>query len=106
MRTELLHSIENHRQEMLAFTESLITIATENPPGNCYAEAVVFLRGRLQQLGFSDPQVIGECVLAFIGEGTRTLYFSGHYDVVPAQAGSSFSPSGAAQTSSDAGLPT
>jgi len=31
-------------------------------------------------------------VLAFVGEGKRTLYFSGHYDVVPAQDPSQFQP--------------
>lgn len=92
MLHELLSRIENYREEMLAFTERLVAIPTENPPGNCYAEAVRFLRAHLEQLGFADTHVIGDCVLTFLSEGSHTLYFSGHYDVVPAQNPNQFQP--------------
>jgi succinyl-diaminopimelate desuccinylase len=82
---QLLKGVEGYREEMIAFTERLVAIPTENPPGNCYAEAVRFLRDQLERLGFLDTHVIGDCVLSFVGEGSPTLYFSGHYDVVPAQ---------------------
>ena len=85
MLSELLKTVEGYREEMIAFTERLVAIPTENPPGNCYAEAAQFLRDHLEQLGFRDTQVVGDCVLSFVGEGLSTLYFSGHYDVVPAQ---------------------
>jgi succinyl-diaminopimelate desuccinylase len=84
-RDLLLKRIECYREEMVAFTERLVAIATENPPGNCYAEAVRCLCGHLKQLGFTETHVIGDCVLSFVGEGSPILYFSGHYDVVPAQ---------------------
>jgi succinyl-diaminopimelate desuccinylase len=88
----LLKTIENYREEMLAFTERLIAVPTENPPGNCYPEAIQLLREHLDQLGFADTQVMGDCLLSFIGEGSPTLYFSGHYDVVPAQNPEQFQP--------------
>ena len=77
---------------MLEFTSELIAIPTENPPGNAYAQAVELLCQKLRELGFADTRVEGECVLTFVGDGERTLYFSGHYDVVPAQNQSQFMP--------------
>jgi acetylornithine deacetylase/succinyl-diaminopimelate desuccinylase-like protein len=46
----------------------------------------------LRELGFKDTRVEGDCVLSFVGDGERTLYFSGHYDVVPAHSPSQFVP--------------
>jgi succinyl-diaminopimelate desuccinylase len=92
MLNELLQRVEGYREKMLAFTERLVAIPTENTPGNCYLEAVHFLRAHLEQLGFADTHAVGDCVLSFIGEGSPTLYFSGHYDVVPAQNPGQFQP--------------
>ena len=92
MITGLLNAVAEHREKMVAFTEQFVAIATENPPGNHYGESVRFLASWLDQLGFSEVRVVGECVLAFIGEGPRTIYFSGHYDVVPAQCPEQFQP--------------
>ena len=91
-KLDLLKTVESFREEMIAFTERLVAIPTENPPGNCYAETVQFLREHLRHLGFTDTHVIGDCVLSFIGEGQQILYFSGHYDVVPAQNAFQFQP--------------
>jgi len=88
----LIKAIEEHRDAMVEWTEQLIAIPTENPPGNHYAEAVQLIHQHLQELGFTDARVVGDCVLAFTGDGQRTLYFSGHYDVVPAQSRSQFEP--------------
>ena len=77
---------------MTEWTRQLVAISTENPPGNRYTEAVAEIVQHLDQLGFEDTQVVGDCVLSFIGEGERTLYFSGHYDVVPAQDRAQFEP--------------
>ena len=70
---------------MVALTRELIEIPTENPPGAHYGEIVELLTRRLRELGFNDTHVVGDCILSFTGESDRTLYFSGHYDVVPAQ---------------------
>ncbi len=77
---------------MIELTRELIAIPTENPPGACYADAAALLVARLHALGFEDARREGDCVLGFVGRGTRTLYFSGHYDVVPAQRRDQFSP--------------
>ncbi len=73
------------RDAMVELTRELIAIPTENPPGVSYPDAIELLTSRLRALGFEDTRVEGDCVLSFVGRGARTLYFSGHYDVVPAQ---------------------
>jgi len=77
---------------MTEWTRRLVALSTENPPGNHYGEAVGEIVQRLKELNFEDTRVVGDCVLSFIGEGDRTLYFSGHYDVVPAQDRAQFEP--------------
>ncbi len=77
---------------MLDLTKRLIAIASENPPGNHYEECACTLFDELVRLGFDDVRREGSCVLASAGTAPRTLYFSGHYDVVPAQSRDQFQP--------------
>ena len=77
---------------MLELTERLIAIPSENPPGNHYEECACALIDELNRLGFDNVRREGACVLASAGSGSRTLYFSGHYDVVPAQSQDQFRP--------------
>ena len=90
--SSLREAVRPYRAAMLDLTRDLIAVPTENPPGNTYAQAVDLLCRRLVELGFTDTRVEGDCVLSFVGDGERTLYFSGHYDVVPAQSPSQFEP--------------
>jgi len=77
---------------MLDLTKRLIAIPSENPPGNHYEACARILLNELDRLGFDDVRREGACILASVGTGPRTLYFSGHYDVVPAQSGDQFQP--------------
>lgn len=77
---------------MLDLTKRLIAIPSENPPGNQYEECVRILLAELERLNFDDVRREGACVLASAGEGQRVLYFSGHFDVVPAQSPDQFQP--------------
>ena len=77
---------------MLELTQRLIAIPSENPPGNQYEECARTLLDELNRLGFDDVRREGACVLASAGSGSPTLYFSGHYDVVPAQSRDQFEP--------------
>jgi acetylornithine deacetylase/succinyl-diaminopimelate desuccinylase-like protein len=77
---------------MLELTQRLIAIPSENPPGNHYQECIRTLSEELHKLGFDEVRREGACVLASAGTGPRTLYFSGHYDVVPAQRRDQFQP--------------
>jgi acetylornithine deacetylase/succinyl-diaminopimelate desuccinylase-like protein len=85
-------TVAAYRDAMVDLTSRLIAIDTENPPGNRYAECAEVLRGELERLDFEDVRVEGDCVLGFMGKGERTLYFHGHYDVVPAQSETQFLP--------------
>lgn len=77
---------------MLELTRRLVAIPSENPPGNQYEECARILIDELNRLGFDDVRREGACILASAGSGSRTLYFSGHYDVVPAQNRDQFQP--------------
>jgi succinyl-diaminopimelate desuccinylase len=88
----IVQVISGYRDAMLEFTRELIAIPTENPPGNAYERAVELIASKLKDLRFEDTRVEGDCVLSFIGHGEPTLYFSGHYDVVPAQSAAQFVP--------------
>ena len=83
------------RNEMIDFTTELVSIASENPPGNAYPECVRAIESRLRSLelpceivkyrpskGQRDDSGAA-VVVSSVGTGQRTLYFSGHYDVVP-----------------------
>jgi acetylornithine deacetylase/succinyl-diaminopimelate desuccinylase-like protein len=77
---------------LLDLTKRLILIPSENPPGNHYKECARTLCDELDRLGFDNVRREGACVLGSAGTGPRTLYFSGHYDVVPAQSRDQFQP--------------
>jgi len=78
------------------FASELIRVPSENPPGNAYGKCARLISRRLRDLGLDartvDPSGSGPCVTGTFGEGGRALYFSGHYDVVPAQDTSQFEP--------------
>src|SRR5215469_13453811 len=71
---------------MLDLTQRLIAIPSENPPGNQYEECARVLSDELDRIGFAEVRREGACLLASVGTGPRTLYFSGHYDVVRAHS--------------------
>ena len=88
---------------MAALLTELVAVPTENPPGRNYRECTELLEQRLIGLGLQcervkvgaaekeDP-VSPPCLSASHGKGERTLYFHGHYDVVPAQSQEQFDP--------------
>src|SRR6266478_3963907 len=90
----MLGSYLHARSEaMIRLTSELVAIATENPPGGrvLYQRCRKLLATRLRSLGFR-VETHGDCLMAFVGEGRDTLYFHGHYDVVPAQHRAQFNP--------------
>jgi succinyl-diaminopimelate desuccinylase len=93
MLQELKASLASHRREMLELTCALISIPTENPPGNAYGDCARLLRDRLRRMGLPiDTGIPGSCVRSLYGLGKRTLCFHGHFDVVPADARKQFRP--------------
>ena len=98
METQHIQQVASRLRERLSepaildLAKRLIAIPSENPPGNHYEECACILFNELVRLEFDDVRREGACVLAFVGAGPRTLYFSGHYDVVPAQNQHQFQP--------------
>ncbi len=112
IKNRILDAITSYRDEMLDFIEALVTIPTENPPGRSYRECVEAIASKLQEIGLDStvlevPDLAGPalaashynrksdrryCLLGSYGQGQRTLYFHGHYDVVPASGQAQFHP--------------
>jgi succinyl-diaminopimelate desuccinylase len=88
-------------EEMAALLETLVRVPTENPPGRELGSCAGLLRDELDRLGFA-PELIElpptgsldapAIVRGSVGEGSRLVYFHGHFDVVPAQNRSQFAP--------------
>lgn len=99
----MLAWLRPREDEMAALLEELVAVPTENPPGRNYAECVSLIESRLHELGLVCERILtgersGEasdaaaCLRASYGRGKPTLYFHGHYDVVPAQSQEQFRP--------------
>ncbi len=86
---------------MAALLEQLVAIDTENPPGRGLGQCGRVLRDAMERIGLA-PELIevaphrdleDPCVVrAGVGDGPRTIYFHGHFDVVPAQDPAQFRP--------------
>ena len=88
---------------MAALLTELVSIPTENPPGTSYGACADLLETRIGQLNLDCERLApvglemenGQppvSLLASLGSGERSLYFHGHYDVVPAQSAEQFHP--------------
>ena len=99
-RNQLERAITGQEEAISAFAQDLIRIPSENPPGNRYPECIGRVAQELDRLGLAHqvipapgfPGPPRSNLLAFCGEGGRTLYFHGHCDVVPAQSPEQFQP--------------
>lgn len=112
MKHLILETIASYRDEILNFTKALVAIPTENPPGTSYLNCIEAIAGKLREVGLDstilevpnagEPSLEASnhgrkhhpryCLLSFYGKGERTLYFHGHYDVVPASSEAQFRP--------------
>src|SRR5229473_7375052 len=106
MAERLLSWLEPREDEMAALLAELVRVRTENPPGRNYRICADLLEKKLRQAGLmcerhelpvsparadtSDETAVS--LMASFGNGTRTLYFHGHNDVVPAQSPEQFQP--------------
>jgi succinyl-diaminopimelate desuccinylase len=93
--------LEPRADEMAALLEELVAVDTENPPGRGLGRCGRLLRDAMARLDLA-PELIelaptGEledpCIVrGSVGDGPRTIYFHGHFDVVPAQDPAQFRP--------------
>lgn len=102
--------VREHAEEMARLIEKLVAIPTENPPGRNYRACADLLEHAVQAAGLACERFESQdakrrsahtsypshadasCLLASYGSGKPTLYFHGHYDVVPAQSQAQFEP--------------
>jgi succinyl-diaminopimelate desuccinylase len=103
--TDLDACVRSLRNEMIEFASELVAIASENPPGTAYPDCVRAIESRLRALDLPCEIVKyrpatttrddsgAAIVLSGVGAGRRTLYFSGHYDVVPVTTAGQCTPS-------------
>jgi succinyl-diaminopimelate desuccinylase len=99
----ILSWLQKRKEEMSGFLAELVAIPTENPPGKNYRICADLLERRIRQFAlgcerYEPAEVKNEnaddpdCLLASFGNGQRSVYFHGHYDVVPAQSAQQFQP--------------
>jgi succinyl-diaminopimelate desuccinylase len=99
----ILSWLRRREDEMAALLAELVAIPTENPPGKNYGLCAALLEKRLKDSGLdcaclepSDQKTNSDdkpvSLFASYGQGEPTLYFHGHYDVVPAQSAEQFQP--------------
>jgi acetylornithine deacetylase/succinyl-diaminopimelate desuccinylase-like protein len=99
--TEVQGWLETRADEMAALLCELVAIDTENPPGRQLGRCGRLLRDSMERLGLSPELIEVEpireledpcTVRASVGDGPGTIYFHGHFDVVPAQDPAQFHP--------------
>ncbi|MGI5127938.1 M20 family metallopeptidase [Pseudonocardia sp. CA-107938] len=93
--------IEPWAEEMAELLAELVAMDTENPPGRGLGRCGTRLRSVMEELGL-EPEIIPvppheqleePCVVrGHVGNGSKLLYFHGHFDVVPAQSRAQFLP--------------
>jgi len=99
----ILKWMRAHQEEMARAVAELVAIPSENPPGKNYRAVTTILENYIRRFGFDfkrlrpktkarNVQESPACLLGEYGRGERTLYFHGHYDVVPAQSVEQFKP--------------
>lgn len=98
----IIKNCANVHDDIIRFTQDLVKIPTENPPGKYYKECVEIINKQLQKFNFPTQLVHvhtspndsypRSCLLSSFGEGRNIIYFHGHYDVVPAAHKSQFKP--------------
>ncbi len=89
-------TLKRDTADLVDFASKLIAIPSENPPGASYDPCARLIARQLRQLGLAvrteNPTGAGPCVVGTFGDSGPPLYFSGHYDVVPAQRRDQFTP--------------
>ena len=92
VRVELDRAIDADRDAMRGLLAALVSTPTENPPAAGYRPCVRLIESALQALDIeherveirSPPDAPRAAIFAWIGPPGPTLYFYGHYVVVPA----------------------
>lgn len=88
--------LRQHNADLVQFASELIEVPSENPPGSAYSVCARLIAQWLRDFGLTvrtvNPSGSAPNVIGTWGSDGPALYFSGHYDVVPAQSESQFTP--------------
>ena len=93
--------IDERANEMAALLMDLVALNTENPPGRGLGACARALHDAMERLDIATDLIQippsgtleDPCILrSEVGDGPETVYFHGHYDVVPAQSPEQFQP--------------
>ncbi len=96
----LKSALQDDAARIEKFIADFVQMPSENPPGNYYRECRDLLAEQFRQCGLEPVihtlQTTGQeptyAVQAFVGAEGPTVYFHGHYDVVPAFSNEQFVP--------------
>jgi succinyl-diaminopimelate desuccinylase len=106
LMSQIMNAVTDCERESIDFTKKLIKVATENPPGRHYKKCIEVIAEKLTEIGLEcntievphggtgsgEDQLPRFCLLSYFGNGQKTIYFHGHYDVVPAFRKAQFDP--------------
>jgi len=90
--------IDDERDAMTAMLAELVAIPSENPPGAEYGACLAALAAAMRSVGLAPERIDipaaspRAALRGFVGDSGPTLYFHGHYDVVPAFSRDQFVP--------------
>jgi succinyl-diaminopimelate desuccinylase len=102
MKDKIQKILDELSEEIVGFTQELIEIPTENPPGRLYKDCIQLIERKLNQFGLDNRIIEVEtsssnpypryCLISSLGSDGKTVFFHGHYDVVPADHKGQFTP--------------
>jgi succinyl-diaminopimelate desuccinylase len=99
LREDVMARLNAYQPRMETFLSRLVQIRSENPPGNSYPDCRDLICGEIGSLGLEpvvhqlgNPGAPAHAVQTFVGSGKPTVYFHGHYDVVPVFSAQQFVP--------------
>lgn len=104
LRERIERAVAAYREQIVEFAQELIALPTENPPGHGYEACARAIAARIGALGLAceflpvsgaPPGLPRYWLSARAGARDRsapTLYFHGHYDVVPAARAEQYRP--------------
>jgi acetylornithine deacetylase/succinyl-diaminopimelate desuccinylase family protein len=104
--SQIIRAVAACERESIDFTKNLISVATENPPGRHYQKCIELIAEKLSGIGLEcttievpsggagadEERFPRFCLVSNFGDGRKTIYFHGHYDVVPAFRRQQFTP--------------
>lgn len=98
--TPIAAAIDRDRAAMTELLAELVAIPTENPPGRSLLACADALEAAVARLGFQCERLTFEAadgtprpvLIGTDAPAAPTLYFHGHYDVVPAFSSEQFAP--------------